>query len=344
MLNAGEWLRLAYTTVIIAFLLYLLSPGSFFRLLWFLVLYVAIDISITIYVRSERRRRSQIAVQDYLKEMDENIEKFILNNLSAETEPVFERMSRALQESTREIQSLKEEAVEERRLLERWVHEVKTPLALFLLLLENEKDQLDLETYTELHRLRLELEIQVMQILYYGKIDAAHPDERFERMSMRRIMNDVLDTLRYEALLREVQFELEIKNSSDDFDVLTDPRLLQLVLTQILNNALKYSPTGGTIRITAGDLRLSIQDEGAGVRPEDLPFLFDRAFSGVHPNRSTSTGLGLYLANFYAKRLGIKLTVDPVSTQGKGFLIHLDFPALDSPRLSERFGDAELRP
>lgn len=332
MFSLGDWLRLTYTSVIIIFLLYLISPEGFPGLLWFLALYLVIDLAITGFVRFQRRQRSREAVQEYLADNAEDTGEASAM-VSSEITPVFERLSQALKDANTEIQTLKARAGEERLLLERWVHEVKTPLALFLLLLENEKDQLDPETYNEFHRLREELEMQVMQILYYGKMDATHPDERFEKTSLLTIVRQVLHNLHYEAILRSINFD--ITTNTSDFEISTDPRILQLVLTQILNNAFKYSPAEGAIHISLNpkDRRLSIRDEGAGVRPEDLPFLFDRAFSGVHPNRSTSTGLGLYLAKFYSQRLGIELIVDPVSADGGGFLMHLDFPALESVRL-----------
>lgn len=227
MFRLGDWLRPAFTLLIIVFLLYLISPDGFPGLLWFLALYLVIDLSITVFVRSEHRRRSREAVQDYLADTTEDAgESSVIVN--SEIAPVFEHLSQALKESNIEIRRLKDRAREERLLLERCVHEVKTPLALFLLLLENEKDRLDPETYNEFHRLRQELETQVTQILYYGKMDATHPDERFEHRSILDILQDVLKTLQYEALLRNITFE--ISTESTDFEILTDPRLLQLVL------------------------------------------------------------------------------------------------------------------
>lgn len=227
MFRLGDWLRPAFTLLIIVFLLYLISPDGFPGLLWFLALYLVIDLSITVFVRSEHRRRSREAVQDYLADTAEDAgESSVIVN--SEIAPVFEHLSQALKESNIEIRRLKDRAREERLLLERWVHGVKTPLALFLLLLENEKDRLDPETYNEFHRLRQELETQVTQILYYGKMDATHPDEGFEHRSILDILQDVLKTLQYEALLRNITFE--ISTESTDFEILTDPRLLQLVL------------------------------------------------------------------------------------------------------------------
>ena len=133
---------------------------------------------------------------------------------------------------------------------------------------------------------------------------------------------EAIESYQYEANLRKINFDLQPM----DLKIWTDPRILQLILSQILSNALKYSEEGKSIHIYLNDHRLSIRDEGPGCKKEELPFLFDRAFSGYHPKRGESTGLGLYLVKVYAEKIGVDVVIDPLSCEGHGFLIHLDFP------------------
>ncbi len=71
---------------------------------------------------------------------------------------------------------------------------------------------------------------------------------------------------------------------------------------------------------------MTVRDNGKGTSPEDLPFLFDKGFTGSRPKRQKATGMGLYLVKKYAEQLGIAVEIEPGSDCGKGFGIQLIFP------------------
>lgn len=75
-------------------------------------------------------------------------------------------------------------------------------------------------------------------------------------------------------------------------------------------------------------MHLSVKDNGEGVPPEDTPFIFDKGFTGNHPNRQKATGMGLYLVNKYAEVLSVEIKIEPVITAGSGFGIELIFPCV----------------
>ena len=107
-------------------------------------------------------------------------------------------------------------------------------------------------------------------------------------------------------------------------------RLIQLMLI-FLDNAVKYTPAGGTASISlaqneTGALRCSIQDTGIGIKTEDMPYIWERFYKAdkSHQRTNGSTGLGLAIA-----RQIIDLhhaTVEVASEAGKGTRIQLDFP------------------
>ncbi len=111
-----------------------------------------------------------------------------------------------------------------------------------------------------------------------------------------------------------------------------DPERLQMVLQNLLDNALKYSPAGGdvgcAVRRQGDDAEVLITDHGIGIAHEDLPKLFAR-FSRVGGERAQGipgTGLGLYLSRETARLLGGDLTAQ--SQPGKGSVFRLTLPAL----------------
>ena len=97
------------------------------------------------------------------------------------------------------------------------------------------------------------------------------------------------------------------------------------MLSQIFGNALKYAgKNGGIVEIAGwkdeekdagkgggrGKVHLAVRDNGGGAPLEDIPFLFDKGFTGNHPGRQNATGMGLYFVKKYAKLLGADVRVD----------------------------------
>ena len=73
-------------------------------------------------------------------------------------------------------------------------------------------------------------------------------------------------------------------------------------------------------------MRLVVRDNGAGAAAEDLPFLFDKGFTGSRPDRQNATGMGLYFVRKFAESLSVNYGIDSHSEGGNGFGIYLEFP------------------
>jgi len=107
-----------------------------------------------------------------------------------------------------------------------------------------------------------------------------------------------------------------------DVTVIGDRTNLVQVLSNIVDNAVKYSPEGGRVRITAeavaDELCLRVADEGLGIAPHDLPLVFDRFHRGERPGTEhiRSTGLGLYLVKELVERMGGRVSVESELNEG----------------------------
>jgi two-component system sensor histidine kinase KdpD len=109
-----------------------------------------------------------------------------------------------------------------------------------------------------------------------------------------------------EAAQGQVEYTLRAHNvdvpeGSDDRIVHVDPGLTSAALAHLLENAAQYSPPGSTItvahEVTAEGLHMTVQDQGAGIAPSDLPHLFDRYYRGGEARRHRSgSGMGLSIA------------------------------------------------
>ena len=98
-------------------------------------------------------------------------------------------------------------------------------------------------------------------------------------------------------------------NLPDDLPrVAADPALLEQVLVNVLDNARKYGPHGGFVRISAQlfgrEISLRVADEGSGIAADDLPHVFDSFYRARHGDRGTGTGLGLAIARGLTEAMG----------------------------------------
>jgi signal transduction histidine kinase len=121
---------------------------------------------------------------------------------------------------------------------------------------------------------------------------------------------------------------IELKRQLDSVIVQADPRWLHQVVTNLLTNALKFTPAGGqvTVRTAAADddAVLSVADTGIGIPAGELPRIFDRFWRGQAATQASGSGIGLTVAAELARAHGGELTA--ASTEGEGTTMTLRLP------------------
>jgi signal transduction histidine kinase len=122
----------------------------------------------------------------------------------------------------------------------------------------------------------------------------------------------------------------------DDIPVLhTDRQLLSRVITNLLDNALKYSPEGAACELTAradgGELVFSVRDNGIGIEPDQIERIFDRFYQvdSSSTRRFSGAGLGLSMVRDLVHHLGGTVTVHSVHGEGSTFTVRLPIHAPD---------------
>jgi two-component system phosphate regulon sensor histidine kinase PhoR len=138
----------------------------------------------------------------------------------------------------------------------------------------------------------------------------------------------VLSLFRERAERKGIQLATEIPNGM--LSVETDQRALEQVLSNLVDNAVKYCPTGASVKLRAangdGLVRLTVEDTGPGISEAHLPRLFER-FYRVDAGRSRDvggTGLGLSIVKHMVEAMGGDVTVR--STVGKGSAFEVRLP------------------
>ena len=146
-------------------------------------------------------------------------------------------------------------------------------------------------------------------------------------VSLGRIVRDAVSTVEASANEKRIVFSVTPDNHGDHLQVDADPRRLQQVLWNLMLNAIKFTPPGGSVGLNiASDLdgvRIRVHDSGQGIAPEDLPHVFGAFTLQSHANAS-GLGLGLYIARRIVELHGGTLTASSAGKDlGTSFTIYL---------------------
>jgi PAS domain S-box-containing protein len=210
-------------------------------------------------------------------------------------------------------------------------HEFRTPLTAIIgyseLLISNVANPTIAEDAVIIHREASRLNRLVDDILLVDRVDAGHMSLTMRPVDVNALIRDVVATFR--PLTDSHRFPLDLDPSLRAID--GDCDRLSQAITNLISNAVKYSPAGGAVTIATrndgDDVVISVRDEGIGIAGEDLPRIFDR-FERVETGiagRIAGTGLGLSIVKEIANLHGGRLWAD--STLGLGSTFYLAIPA-----------------
>jgi two-component system sensor histidine kinase MprB len=138
-----------------------------------------------------------------------------------------------------------------------------------------------------------------------------------EPLDLADVVTQAVDRVRLRA--QEVEVEVDLT----PWMVIGEPQLLERAITNLLDNAAKWSPPGGTIRVTLREGRVTITDEGPGIAAEDLPHIFDRFYRSSEARTLPGSGLGLSIVKRAAERHGGTVEVSSPPDGGTVFTLTL---------------------
>lgn len=261
----------------------------------------------------------------------ENQEK-ILNLFFSEEKEAIKEVGDALRNKNSVIKSQEKSIDEYEEYIESWAHEIKTPLALMTFVLDNRKEEISPIVYKRLEYSRTKIQEDIERMLYYARLKSARSDYFFKELYLKEICNEVVEE--YDILLKEEKINTIIE--IEDLQIVSDKKVLLFLIRQIISNSIKYKKVNEEsplIRFSAeqdevsGDIKLIIRDNGIGIKAYDLPYIFEKGFTGeIGEQRKNSTGMGLYLVKQLAHNLKIELHVS--ENYKEGFEIILVFPKI----------------
>ena len=235
---------------------------------------------------------------------------------------------------------LLELAQERNRFLRHMSHELKTPLANIRegteLLMDGAVGELDSSQREVTAILRdngIKLQSLIENLLSFSAWQARHSGLEISQFNLRPLVKAVLETHQLTLLAQRVHLDLKVQ----DVELRADRAKLKLILDNLLSNALKYSPRGGTIYIHANQERevlvLDIADTGPGISKDERTAIFDAFYSGRAPTAGhlKGTGIGLSVVNEFVQAHGGSIEIMDGMFPGAHFRVRLPLaPSLET--------------
>lgn len=195
-----------------------------------------------------------------------------------------------------------------------WVHQIKTPIAAMRLLLQTSYSSDNQEIEEQLFK----IEQYVDMVLQYLRMNDTNRDFLFRRFDCDEIIKQAVRKFSKSFIRKKISLEYNPVHIT----CVSDEKWLSFVIEQILSNSVKYTPEGGSVKITHEDNTLIIEDSGIGISEEDLPRVFEKGYTGYNGRSDKkSTGIGLYLCRTICDKLGHSLMIE--STVKKGTIVKI---------------------
>lgn len=197
----------------------------------------------------------------------------------------------------------------------RWVHQIKAPIAVMQVLLQQEDTRENRELRSELFR----VEQYVDMALCYTRLGGGSTDLVFQEYDLDSIIRKAVRKYAGQFVRKKIRL---VYNGTEEKAV-TDEKWLAFIIEQLLSNAVKYTARGTVTIEVDKKKRLTVSDTGIGIALEDLPRIFEKGYTGCNGRQDQkSTGIGLYLCRCAADKLGH--TVTAWSEPGKGSRFTVD--------------------
>jgi signal transduction histidine kinase len=202
-----------------------------------------------------------------------------------------------------------------------------------------ELDKTDCEKVTELaaliHSEAASLDFQLRNIFTAARLEAGEEMPEPAKTDLYTLAQTAVEKIRHEAEKKQISIELNVEDTLRPF--VTDRNKLELILVNLLSNAVNFSPSGKKVEVRLNlrddHLILQVRDEGIGMTQEETERIFDR-FHRANPRIQSVTpgsGLGLAVVEGLLFLLNGNITVE--STPGKGTTLTVTLPEMDTEKI-----------
>ena len=295
--------------IVIAFIFSMIGIKSVYIALtivilaFFMFLYLIIE-----YSKQKRKYKKIISLVDNLEE------KYLITEIidkptDIESQSYYYALKQACKAMNDKISELEKENADYQEYVESFAHEIKTPISAISLTLDNNKDYSLKQEIDKINQL-------VEQILYYARSGNTEKDYFVKEIDLAELIHTVILKYRYYMLDKKITLNIH----DIDYTVFTDEKWLIFIISQIIQNSIKYlDKDKKEIEIWGenndNNVRLFIKDNGCGIKESDLLRVFEKGFTGTNRKKEHSTGMGLYLSKKLSDRLGLQLQIHSKETE-----------------------------
>ena len=206
-------------------------------------------------------------------------------------------------------------------------HELRTPLTAVRGLLEPLSDGMitDEETRQRYYRIMLREVIRLSRLitdmLELSRLQSGTEHMELHAVNLTELLQDTRQNYLNEAAQRGINLKLELEEIPF---AMTDEDRVEQLLVILIDNAMHYTPEGGSITIRAAQttgerILVTVADTGCGIAPDDLPHVFERFFKTDRSRKEGGTGLGLSIAKQIIDKLGENIYVESRPGEGTSF-------------------------
>ena len=208
-------------------------------------------------------------------------------------------------------------------------HDLRTPLTLIMaplqVLLDEVKDEPTRKKLLTIFSNARRLLDLINTLLDFRKLDVGAEGLHCRKDDIMRFISEQCALFTDYAANRNMDFTAECDPSGYMMDF--DSAKVGKILNNLLSNAFKYTPDGGSVSVKATlkdrDLIIRIADSGQGISPEAKKHIFERFYQGEQGNHKTGSGIGLHIANEYARMHGGDISVSDNQPKGSVFTLTL---------------------
>jgi signal transduction histidine kinase len=238
-----------------------------------------------------------------------------------------ELLEKLYEQQNNRLEKLYEEKRENLEYINSWVHEIKTPIAVSRLVIENSAEKPMADVLASLKEELDKIDAYVEQVLYNSRADEFAKDYMISEVVIEEVVKAVVKKHAKTFINKKISVDIQ----TEEIEVISDKKWLFYIIDQIIANSLKYTDAGGRINIRGiikeKEKQLIIEDNGIGIRQEDIGRVFERGFTGQTGRQDyKATGMGLYLARKLARKLGHDISIGSVNN--KFTIVTIHFPKL----------------
>lgn len=211
-------------------------------------------------------------------------------------------------------------------------HQLRNPIAAIKAMTETLEyggleERVQLDFLGRIHRETDRMNALVEEMLELSRLQSGQVSYVKRPVDAEALLSDVRDTVLSRAQAQQVSLDVQVEEGTPAMSA--ESEKIRQALLNLLDNALKFTPEGGSVALRAwdggGDVRVAVEDTGVGIEPEHLPHVFERFYKADRAHSAGGTGLGLAIAKHIVEAHGGAISVR--SRPGAGTVFEFAVPA-----------------